>query len=157
MAKNGSVTTLMMRIFFKVQETVKKKFNIQELKRAFNASGTSVIRVEVYDHDFTTVLFSGNYKLGNDTIDKISDDIQYNGLIKIDYNAILNIIKGSVKRIYPDGNIVEQSYDIMDAYSDGSMIVISRTHSDNYLGDIKLFQHLYGKVLPEIKSSLGLT
>ncbi len=153
------VKRLMIKIFLKVQTIIKNKFNLEELKKIYNASGNSIIHVEVYYSKFfkpDELIFSGNYKLGKETVERLDDNItRYDGVAKTDYETIINIILGKVSRMYGDVKIIEP-YTILDAFREGRLVIYGVDNkTENYLGDIALFEHIYLNALPELRDSFN--
>lgn len=150
------VKRLMLKIFIRIQTIIKNKFNLEELKRLYNAPGNSIIHVEIYyDKYFRSdqLVFEGNYKLGKDTIERLDDNIKkYDGVAKTDYETILNIIIGKVTRVYGNSKVTEP-YTILDAFREGRLVIDYK--NNNYLGDIALFEHIYLNALPELRESFN--
>ncbi|MGB9736690.1 MAG: hypothetical protein ACPLVI_04615 [Thermoplasmata archaeon] len=146
------VKRLMLKIFIRIQMIIKNKFNLEELKRLYNAQGNSIIHVEIYYDKYfrpDQLIFEGNYKLGKDTVERLDDNIKkYDGVVKTDYETILNIIIGKVTR----GKVTE-CYTILDAFREGRLVIDYK--NNNYLGDIALFEHIYVKALPELRESFN--
>jgi len=153
------IKRLMIKIFVKVQTIIKNKFNLEELKALYNAKGNSIIHVEVYYDKYfrpDQLVFVGNYRLGQDTVERLDDNIKkYDGVAKSDYETILNIIIGKVTRDY-GGTKVTEPYTILDAFREGRLVVYGTdTKTENFLGDIALFEHIYLNALPELRESFN--
>jgi len=154
MSIKSSINKLMLAIFFKVQNFVKNKMNLKELMRQFNAHGNAIVKVEVYyDRYFTDLVFEGYFKLGEDTIIKLDNPQRVDGIVKTDYNTILNLLSGKITREY-GGKKYEESFGLRDALREGRIILVNLNTSD-YLGDLLLFEKIYLSLLPTLKDEVG--
>ncbi|MEM3264564.1 MAG: hypothetical protein QXH07_01245 [Thermoplasmata archaeon] len=147
-----SITNKVMDGFFMaIQRLVKNKFNLKALKNMYNAHGNSVITVRIYyDHYFSDLIYERNFRIGEDTIEIVENPKQIDGLVETDYQTIINISKGEIRREYR-GKIEIKPYTITDAYSEGRLIIIGVGMS-NYLGDLAVFREIYNTALPDLRN-----
>jgi len=107
----------------------------------------------VYDgQDHSTLLFDRNYKLGGSTLIEIHD-AKPDSVAITDFQTILDILRGEKVENYR-GRLIKRAYDIIDAYGDRRLITQGGLMNSNYLGDLKLFEHLYMQILPQLRDEL---
>lgn len=136
-----------------IQGRISSNFNLSELKRQFNATGESIINVKVYDsREHKTLLFDKNYKLGGDTIVEVYN-VQPDSTAITDFPTLLDILRGEKVENYR-GRLIKRAYDILDAYGERRLITKGGLMNSNYLGDLKLFEHLYMQILPQLRNEL---
>ncbi|MEM3986802.1 MAG: hypothetical protein QXR39_08505 [Candidatus Methanomethylicia archaeon] len=150
----STANRIMLKIFLLVQNLIKNKFNLQSLKKLYNAHGESIIEVRIYyDKYLTDLIFQGYFKIGNDTIEKIDNPKKVDGRVDTDYQTILNIAKGEIRREY-QGHVYTEPYSVLDAFSEGRLVITGITMSE-YLGDLALFQHIYYETLPDLRKYIN--
>jgi hypothetical protein len=132
----------MAKTFVKLQVVVKTKLNLSYLKQKFNADGNSIIHIEIYDDNMQIIVYELSLRVGNDSL-----IVQYDTLIKTDYETIINLINGNVKRI--DNKI--DDYNIIQAYREGKIFFEHKTQKhSNYLGDLALFETIFEVIKNDI-------
>lgn len=154
MTLKGTANRIMLKLFLRIQNIIKNKFNLQSLKKLYNAHGDSVINVRVYyDRFFNDLIYEGNFKIGNDTIDKVDNAPKIDGRVEMDYQTVIYIAKGEITRDYQGQKQVEP-YTILDAFREGRIVITGVTLNE-YLGDLALFEHIYFEALPELRSYIN--
>jgi hypothetical protein len=154
MTLKATANRVMLKLFLTIQNIIKNKFNLQVLKKKYNAHGNSVINVRVYnDRFFQDLIFSGNFKLGADTIEKLDNVQKADGMVEMDYQTIIDIAKGTKTREYQGQKQVE-TYTIMDAFREGRIVITGMTLNE-YIGDMMLFEHIYLNALPELRNYIN--
>jgi len=156
MATKSKLIGLIGKIFARASAIIKNDMNLKALKHKYGADGSSIIEVNVYeDKEFKRIIYSQKYRLGSDTI--VVSDGDPTAVAMITYSTLINLVRGKVTRIAPDGQRFMEAYDFLDAYGDGDVIIARTNMSDTerYLADIKLFQDLYRQVLPVVQQAMG--
>lgn len=156
MAMKQKLIGLIGKIFARTSAIIKNDLDLKSLKRKYGADGTSIIQINVYeDRAYKRLIYSQMYRLGDDTI--VVVDGEPNAITMVTYGTLINLVRGVVTRVAPNGERFTEPYDFLDAYGDGDVVIVRNNMSDDekYLADIKLFQDLYRQVLPVVQKALG--
>lgn len=156
MAIKQKLIGLIGKIFARTSAIIKNDLDLNALKKKYGADGSSIVEINVYeDKAYKRLIYSQSYKLGSDTI--VAADGEPNAITMVTYGTLINLVRGKVTRIAPDGQRFVESYDFLDAYGDGDVVILRTNMSDTekYLADIKLFQDLYRQVLPVVQKAMG--
>lgn len=155
MADRAYLTRFFTRIYVRVRKIIAHNFNLSALRRQFGASGTSILRVEIYDEDMKTMVFASNFRLGESEPERLEDSVKPDVILRSDYISAFDVLEGRVKRPARNG-IKYQPYTINDAFREGRLTVVDNRSDKIYLNDLVLFQQLYRDVLPELQHEMGL-
>jgi len=154
MADRAQLTTFFTKIYVRVRKIIATRFNLDALRKQFAASGDSIVQIVIYDEQMEYEVFRANFRLGSNEPEMLSANLKPDVIVKSDYITALDVLNGRTRIKTIDG-VRTFPYDINEAFRDGRMTVIDNRSDKIYLNDLVLFQHLYAKIIPELRSEMG--
>lgn len=150
------ITSTLAKLFIRITGIIKNDLNLKRLRREHNATGDTIVRIDVYeDRERRRLVFTKQYHVTDDGVLEVPETVEPNAISQIDYPTVVNLIHGTKTWTYQGKRYTEENYNYMRAFAEGRITVTKLRDVNGYMADMDLFEELYEQVLPRLKDTIG--
>ena len=130
----------------KMSKDINRGVDIGSLQERYNAKKQRVIMMF-----FPDVEHGCFFRVKEGRFELLPHGVKYDGKVTMTLKVLLNLIKGEIEVVKPDGSVYKEKYLPVDAFRYGDLLI----EGDTYLSDFfYVLPDVYEQIFPEIKDKL---